>query len=489
VAQALRGRLLSSTSPGIGPALDPQRIHSIVAEVLERLESGVQRPGATAPLGIHGDLDRAVAAAREAYALYDQVPLSTRQSIIDSVRATLATQYRTLAELAVEETGLGRVEDKIVKNRLVTEKTPGTEDLAPTAWTGDHGLTLAERAPYGPIAVITPVTNPSETIINNGISMIAGGNTVVLCPHPNARRVSNLTIDLINRAARRAGAPAPLLHAVAEPTLDVAKALLRYKGIRLNVVTGGPAVVKEALAASKKAITAGPGNPPAVVDETADLEKAARDIVFGASLDNNVICTDEKEVVAVALIADRLKEAFARNGAIVLAPHQTEKLRKVVFTKEHGPREHAEIDRRFVGKDVHKILAEAGIPCDASKRLAVCEVDADHPFLWTEMMMPVIGLVRVRTVDDAIDFALEVEQGNRHTATMHSRNIEKLSRMARACNCSIFVKNGPNTAGLGWGGEGPTSFTIASPTGEGMTTARSFTRLRRCTLVEAFRIV
>lgn len=488
MAQARGGELLSSTSPGIG-ALDPQRINSIVAEVLERLEAGSQRPGATAPLGIHRDLDTAVAAAREAFALYDQVPLSTRQAIIDSVRATLATQYRTLAELAVEETGLGRVEDKILKNRLVTEKTPGTEDLAPTAWTGDHGLTLAERAPYGPIAVITPVTNPSETIINNGISMIAGGNTVVLCPHPNARRVSNLTIDLFNRAARRAGAPAPLLHAVAEPSLDVAKALLHYKGIRLNVVTGGGAVVLEALAARKKAITAGPGNPPAVVDETADLELAARNIVMGASLDNNVICTDEKEIVAVALIADRLKEAFARNGAIVLAPHQTEKLRKVIFTKEHGPREHAEIDRRFVGKDVHKILAEAGIPCDASKRLAVCEVDADHPFLWTEMMMPVLGLVRTRTVDDAIDFALEVEQGNRHTATMHSRNIDKLSRMARACNCSIFVKNGPNTAGLGWGGEGPTSFTIASPTGEGMTTARSFTRLRRCTLVEAFRIV
>ena len=461
-----------------------------MAEVLERLETdrGGQTAG-TLPLGVHPDLDTAVAAARGAFGSYEHTPLSVRQRIIDSIRGTLATQYQTLSELAVRETGLGRVEDKIVKNRLVTEKTPGTEDLAPVAWTGDHGLTLAERAAYGPIATLTPVTNPSETIINNGISMIAGGNTVVFCPHPGARRVSNLTIDLMNRAARRAGSPAPLFHSVDTPTLEVAQALLRYKGIRLNVVTGGPAVVREALAAGKKAITAGPGNPPAVIDETADLEKAARDLVAGASLDNNIICTDEKEFVAVALIADRLKELLARSGAVVLQPHQTDLLRRMLFERENGPRRYGVIDRKWVGKDAAVILEAAGIPCDPSKRLVVAEVDHDHPFLWTEMMMPVIGLTRVRTVDEAIDFAIEVEQGNRHTASMHSRNIEKLSRMARECDCSIFVKNGPNAAGLGWNGEGPTSFTIASPTGEGMTTARSFTRLRRCSLIDSFRIV
>jgi acyl-CoA reductase-like NAD-dependent aldehyde dehydrogenase len=226
-----------------------------------------------------------------------------------------------------------------------------------------------------------------------------------------------------------------------------------------------------------------------VVDETADIEKAGRDLVMGASLDNNIICTDEKEIVAVSAIADRLKESLARAGATVLGPHHTEALRRMLFEKENGPRHYAVIDRRWVGKDAGVILRAAGIPCDPATRLVVSEVDLDHPFLWTEMMMPVIGLARVRTADDAIDFALEVEQGNRHTASMHSRNIDKLSRMARLCDCSIFVKNGPNAAGLGYGGEGPTSFTIASPTGEGMTTARSFTRLRRCTLVDAFRIV
>lgn len=470
-------------------SLDPARIGAIVAEVLDRLEHDPADPKTTRPLGLHATLDEAVEGARAAFTLWRETPLEVRGRVIASIRETILASCDTLAKLAVDETGLGRVSDKVLKNRLVAEKTPGVEDLEPGAWTGDHGLTLVERAPYGVIAVITPVTNPSETIVNNGISMIAGGNTCVFCPHPNARRVSSLTIDLVNRAARRAGAPAPLLHSVAEPTLDVAKALLRYKGIRLNVVTGGPAVVREALDAGKKVIAAGPGNPPAVVDETADLEKAARDLVMGASLDNNIICTDEKEIVCVSLVADRLQENLARSGATVLRPHQTEKLRKLLLERENGPRRYAVIDRRWVGRDAGVILREAGIPCAPDTRLAVCEVEADHPFLWTEMMMPVLPLVRVRHVDEAIDFAVEVEHGYRHTASMHSRNIDKLHRMARACDASIFVKNGPNASGLGWNGEGPTSFTIASPTGEGMTTARSFTRLRRCTLVDRFRIV
>ena len=472
-------------------AIEPRQVENIVSEVLQRLgdESGRPDAGGAAPLGVHATLDAAVAAARSSYEAFDKTPLESRKAIIASIREVLSTQYRRLAEIAVDETGLGRVEDKIIKNRVVTEMTPGTEDVEPHAWTGDRGMTLEERAPYGAIAVITPVTNPSETIINNGISMIAGGNTAIFCPHPSARRVSNVTIDLINRAARSAGAPQPLLHSVDQPSIEIAQALLHYEGIRLNVVTGGPGVVKEALSASKKSITAGPGNPPAVVDETANIEKAARDTVMGCSLDNNVICTDEKEVIAVSLIADRLKEAYARSRAIVLQPHQIDRLRRVVLEKERGPRKHATINRKFVGKNIDVILAEAGIPCDANARVAVCDVDQDHPFLWTELMMPILPMTRVRTVDDAIDFAIEVEHGYRHTASMHSRNIEKLSRMARACNASIFVKNGPNYSGLGYGGEGPTSFTIASPTGEGMTTARSFTRLRRCTLVDSFRIV
>ena len=468
--------------------LDPQRLQSIVADVLDQIERGGGADGKL-PLGVHASLDEAVAAARKSFEAFREVPLEVRGRIIASIRATMTAHLDTLATLAVEETGLGRVEDKIVKNRLVIEKTPGIEDIEAGAWTGDFGLTLVERAPYGVIGVITPVTNPSDTIINNGISMIAGGNVAVFCPHPSARRISTFTIDQMNRAARRAGAPLPLLHSVAEPTIDVAKALLQHRGTRLNVVTGGPGVVKEAMASGKKSICAGPGNPPSVVDETADLEQAARDLVMGASLDNNIICVDEKEIICVSIVADRLKELMSRSGAVILQPHQTEQLRKMIMEYEKGPRRHGGVNKKYVGKNVDVILRDAGIPCGPDKRLALCEVDGDHPFLWTELMMPVLPLVRVRNVDEGIDFAVEVEHGYRHTASMHSRNIDKLSKMARAMDCSIFVKNGPHASGLGWNGEGPTSFTIASPTGEGMTTAKSFTRLRRCTLKDRFRIV
>src|SRR5881409_1896386 len=228
-------------------AIDERRIQSIVAEVLGRLESdplGVAATPASEPLGVHADLESAIAGSVAAFKAFDGTSLQTRKAIVASIRETLTANVDVLSKLAVEETGLGRVEDKRVKNQLVIDLTPGPEDLEPIAWTGDHGLTLLERAPYGPIAVITPVTNPSETIINNGISMISGGNVVVLCPHPNARKVSNLTVDLMNRAAKRAGAPLPLLHSVEQPTLEVAQSLLRAKGIRLNVVTGGPAVVR-----------------------------------------------------------------------------------------------------------------------------------------------------------------------------------------------------------------------------------------------------
>ncbi len=470
-------------------SIDPARIQSIVADVLDQLDRGRPGEGASAPLGVHDTLDAAVAAARKSFQAFRDVPLEVRGRIIASIRSTMMGQLETLAKVAVDETGLGRIDDKILKNQLVVEKTPGVEDVEAAVWTGDHGLTLVERAPYGVIGVITPVTNPSDTIINNGIGMIAAGNTAVFCPHPSARKISTLTIDLINRAARRAGAPEPLLHSVAEPTLDVAKALLRHPGTRLNVVTGGPGVVKEAMGSGKKSICAGPGNPPSVVDETADLEQAARDLVMGASLDNNIICVDEKEIVCVSIVADRLKELMSRAGAIVLSPHQVEQVRKLVMEYEKGPRKHGGVNKKYVGKNVDVILRDAGIPCDPSKRLALCEVDGDHPFLWTELMMPVLPLVRVRNADEGIDFAVEVEHGYRHTASMHSRNIDKLSKMARAMDCSIFVKNGPHASGLGWNGEGPTSFTIASPTGEGMTTARSFTRLRRCTLKDRFRIV
>jgi acyl-CoA reductase-like NAD-dependent aldehyde dehydrogenase len=446
-------------------------------------------PAPLRDIGIFDTIDEAVKAASAAFCQFDQLGLKKRNDIIASIRQTMREHGNALARMAYEETGLGRYEDKILKNQLVTEKTPGTEDLLSAAITGDDGLMLTEPAPFGVVAAITPTTNPTSTIINNTIALLAAGNSVVFNVHPNARRVSCHNVALINKAILAAGGPRNLITCVANPTVESAQALMKHAGVRLVVVTGGGAVVKVAMSSGKRAICAGPGNPPVIVDESADIDRAARDVVFGASFDNNIICADEKECLVVSSVADKLIKAMTYNGAYLITREQLPAVEKVVFTKIEGPRQESHIERTLIGKSASVILQKAGIRCDDSIRLGICEVDHDHPLLWTEQMMPILPVTRVRDADEGIDFALQLEHPRRHTFVMHSDNLSNLSRMARECNASIFVKNGPALAGLGYKGEGPTSFTIASPTGEGMTTPRSFSRWRRCTLVGAFRIV
>lgn len=446
-------------------------------------------PSSAGEMGIFDTIDDAVKAASVAFCQFDQLGLKKRNAIIASIRDSMRENGNALARMANEETGLGRHEDKILKNQLVTEKTPGTEDLLSAAVTGDDGLMLTEPAAFGVIGAITPTTNPTSTIINNTIAMIAAGNSVVFNVHPGAKRVSCHNVALINKAIVAAGGPRNLICCVANPTVESAQALMKHPGVRLVVVTGGGGVVKAAMESGKRAICAGPGNPPVVVDETADIDRAARDIVFGASFDNNIICADEKECLVVSSVADKLIKAMTYNGAYLVSKEQLPALEKVVFKKTYGPRQEADIDRSLIGKNASLILQKAGIRCDDSIKLGIVEVDHDHPLLWTEQMMPIFPVTRVRDADEGIDFALALEHPRRHTFIMHSDNLTNLSRMARECNASIFVKNGPSQAGLGFRGEGPTSFTIASPTGEGMTTPRSFSRWRRCTLVGAFRIV
>lgn len=479
--------------------LSDQDIEAIAQKIVTDLGA---RPaagtGAAAPppeaqplagMGIFTSVDEAVRAVTEAFPVYSNLPLERRNAIIASVREVTAENATALARAAYDETGLGRFEDKIVKNELVIHKTPGTEVLHPQAFTGDRGLTLVEPAPFGVIASITPCTNPTSTIINNTIAMIAAGNVVVFNPHPAAKQCSAQTVVLINKAITAAGGPPNVVTCVGNPTIESAQQSMKHPGVRLLVVTGGGGVVKAAMASGKRAICAGPGNPPVVVDETADLDQAARDTVLGASTDNNIICVDEKEVIVVESVADAYLKAMTRHGAALVDKSRLSALEQVIFTKMEPGNKHAEINRDLIGKNADVILSKIGMSVPSTIRLAVVEVDENHPLMWTEQMMPVLPVCRVPNADYAIDLALQMEGKCFHTAVMHSKHLDRLSRMARECNCSIFVKNGRSQAGLGLGGEGYTSFTIASPTGEGLTNPVSFSRWRRCTLVDHFRIV
>ncbi len=453
------------------------------AEVISRALAGVAPAVHVRRRGVFDDVDGAVAAARKAYEQYEQMPMETRHAVVRAMRQAAMGALEEMCQRAVKETSLGRVEDKRQKNRAAIQKTPGPEFLEPIASSGDDGLMVTERAPYGVIASITPCTNPTETIINNGIGMVAGGNAVVFNTHPLARETSAWYVSLLCDAIVSAGGPENLLCCIARPTIDSAQALMTHKGVRLVVVTGGGAVVQQAMKSGKRAISAGPGNPPAIVDETAHIEEAARGIIAGASFDNNIICTCEKEIVATAGAAEKLKKALRAGPTHELSPGEVRQLERVLLT----PDDH--VNRDFVGKNAGAILRAIGKSAGDDLRLLWAELDEKHPFVQHELLMPVVGLVRVKDIDEAIACAKRVEHGFGHTATMWSTNIDHLSRAARAVNTSIFVKNGPNYAGIGVGGQGWTSWTIASPTGEGLTTVRTFTRERRCTLKDAFRIV
>ena len=481
-------------------SLDEARIAEIVERVVARLaqapsgapasrgpvtadsrDRGSRVPRGT--LGIYEDPDSAVQAARRGFEANEKLPVEMRYKMVEAMRETTRKHLRELAEYAVEESGLGRFDDKLVKNTLVLEKTPGPEILRPQAFTGDNGLALIERAPYGVILAVTPCTNPTETILCNGIGMISGGNAVVFNVHPAARRVCNWYVHLLNEAIVSVGGPRELLTSVERPTIESAQALMKHPKVRLVVVTGGGAVVRQAMNSGKKCIAAGPGNPPSLVDETANLERAAVAIVKGASVDNNIICVAEKEIIAVSSIADELTRLLQNKGCLLLTDRQVRQLEKVVLEGDH-------VNKKWVGKNASLIAEQIGLRgYGPDLRLLLCHVDEMHPFVQHELLMPVIGMVNVRDATEGIATAIRVEHGFHHTSVIHSTNIENMSAMARVCNASIFVKNDCSLAGLGLGGEGYTSFTIASPTGEGMTTALDFTRQRRCTLKDAFRFV
>lgn len=442
-------------------------------------------------IGIFDDMNEAIDAANKGYKAIRAMSVEEREKIITEIRKLAREEASIMAEMGVAETGMGKVEHKRLKHILVADKTPGTEDIVSNAKTGDNGLTLIEMAPFGVVGAITPSTNPSETVICNSIGMIAAGNGVVFNPHPGAIATSNYAVDLVNRACRAAGGPDMLVCSMKKPTMESAAIMQSHPLIKLLVCTGGPGVVKAVLSSGKKAIGAGAGNPPVIVDDTADIQKAAKDIIDGCTFDNNLPCIAEKEVFAFNNIADELIDGMKRAGSYQITKEEADRLAKIVLVEKTNKAGKVvkTVNRECVGRDADVILKKIGIEVGKDIRCIICEVDFMHDFVQEELMMPILPIVRVNDIDEAIDLACKAEAGRRHTAHMHSKNIDNLSRFAKAVETTIFVKNAPSYAGIGFGGEGHTTFTIAGPTGEGITSARSFTRQRRCVMADSFRII
>lgn len=460
--------------------IDVNLVEQLVKKVLDQVEGAGDLLTTAGDCGVFETMDDAINAAEAGQRQYLKCSMADRAKYVQAIRDVVLRKdvMEYISRQAVEETGMGGYEYKVIKNTLAATKTPGIEDLTTEALSGDDGLTLVEYSPFGVIGSITPTTNPTETVICNSIGMLAAGNAVVFSPHPRAKNVTLYLIKTINRALKEAGAPDNLVVTVAEPSIENTNAMMKHPKVRMLVATGGPGIVKTVLSSGKKAIGAGAGNPPVVVDETADIEKAAVDIINGCSFDNNLPCIAEKEVIAVDSIADYLIFNMKKCGAYEIKDKALiDQL--VELVTENGKKPKTE----FVGKSAPYILEKVGIQVGSDVKVILVEADEEHPFVQVELMMPILPVVRVRDVDEAIDMAIRVEHGNRHTAMMHSRNVDKLTKMAKLIQTTIFVKNGPSYAGIGVGGMGYTTFTIAGPTGEGLTSAKSFARKRKCVLV------
>ncbi|GGK30364.1 aldehyde dehydrogenase [Caldalkalibacillus thermarum] len=494
---------VSAGSVASGEGIKPVQFKQVPVSQQETVKSPNRNRnlgGAEEKWGVFNHMEDAIEASYRAQMEFvKHFQLKDREKIITAIREAVVREKEVLARKVYEETKIGRYEDKVAKHELAALKTPGTEDLKTEAFSGDNGLTIVERAPYGLIGAVTPVTNPTETIINNAIGMLAAGNAVVFNVHPSSKRSCAYAVQLINKAITEAGGPHHLVTMVKEPTLDTLQTLIDSPKVKLLVGTGGPGLVQTLLKSGKKAIGAGAGNPPVIVDDTADLEHAARSIIEGAAFDNNLLCIAEKEVFVLESVADDLIFHMLNHGAYMLGQHEVEQVMAFALEEQgneqnrgcgFNPQRHYQVSKDWIGQDARLFLEHIGVQPPTEVKLLICDVEFDHPFVQLEQMMPVLPIVRVKTLDEAIEKAVMAEHGNRHTAIMHSKNVDHLTKFARAIQTTLFVKNASSLAGVGYGGEGHTTMTIAGPTGEGVTSAKTFTRERRCVLAEGgFRII
>jgi len=469
-------------------------VRNVVEEVLQRL--GSQPSAVVAGNGHRGRfgqftcVDEAVAAAREAFEQLSRRTLEDRRRIISHIRRIAVDQCVELGTMEMEETKIGRLDHKIEKLRILGQLSPGVEFLRSEVFSGDHGLAVIEHAPFGVIGTITPVTHSLPTLTGNAVNMIAAGNTLVVNPHPSGRRVATEGVRRYNEAIYRDLGIDNLITIITEPTLETANAIFKHRDVALLCVTGGPGVARAAMQQAKRAVVAGPGNPPVVVDETADRDRAAAAIIRGAAYDNNLLCISEKQVFVVDEVFNRMIAAMERAGAVRLASSEIDALTKVAITTVgEGEHKHDVPAREFLGQDAAVLARGIGKKIPPEVELLFGETDESNPFVPVEQMMPFLPFVRCRNVDEAIEKARQSEHGFRHTAIIHSTNVTNMTKMGKAMDTTLFVKNGPSMAALGLGGEGYISFSIAGPTGEGVTTPLTFTRERRCSMIDNLRVL
>jgi aldehyde dehydrogenase len=478
--------------------LSEAAIRDVVTEVLSKLQTSsgrVTAPSIQSKPGRHGVFDDAASAASAARGGFEQLKktgYAGRAKVVEIVKQMCADNAERWGKIEFEETKIGRLDHKIEKLQGI-RNVLGTEFLNPHGMSGDAGITMDESAPWGVIGAISPVTHSVPTIAGNIVNMAAAGNAIVVNPHPGGAAVAALAVNEFNEAIKAELGISNLITTVEKPTLDSFNDLCASDDVNLLCITGGPGVVDAAMKTGKRAICAGPGNPPVVVDDCTalDFRKVAKDIILGGGYDNNLLCIGEKQVFVVGNSYKPFMDAMKGEGAVLLSNAQLEAIKKEVFDIKNGAGgcSHAVLNREYVGASAAKLARIAGLNIDPNTEMLIAETGADDLFVIEEQMMPLMPIVKANTFDQAVGMAKVSEHGYKHSAMIHTMNVSRMTQMGREMDTTIFVKNGPCVAGLGLGGEGYISFSIATTTGEGITTPRTFTRFRRCTLVDNLNII
>ncbi len=464
-------------------------VETVVRQIVSQTTGTIQSPVVQekGDWGVFDDMNDAIEAAHEAFFSFKERSLQCKIKITDAVRQMAMDHKEELSKLTVEETTMGRVDHKIAKYENASKNSPGAEYLQPKAWSGKNGLALDEYAPFGVIGNITPSTHPGPVLINNIIIQLIGGNTIAFNAHPATKKVCAKVIQLANQYMVKAGAPKNLVTCVKEPTLETAEILFAHEKVDLLSVTGGPQVVDLASTYPKKVIAAGPGNPPVLIDETADLGLAAKEITASASFDNNILCIAEKEIFVVDSVYEEFMTQMEEAGNKRLCVKEMNKLADKALQKSG---KHWLIGRDYVGKSA-KVLAEAiGINLSDSVPLLIGETDRDHPWVVAEQMTCCIPVIRVRDFEDGLQASIKAEHRFRHTASVFTRDMDRATKYTRTMDCTVNVINGGTLRGNGGDlGEAYFSHTIATPTGEGISTPLDFVRKRRIMTHPSFRFV
>ncbi|MCS1409459.1 MAG: Succinate-semialdehyde dehydrogenase (acetylating) [Verrucomicrobia subdivision 3 bacterium] len=491
-------------------ALNESLIRDVVAEVLGRLEGqtggAAGAGGSVAPSmdscqwharsssgGTDGVFQTAAEACEAAYAAYLDLQkggIEARRKVEEIIKTLCNDNAELWGRIELEETKIGRLDHKIEKLQII-KLVPGVDWLRPFGWSGDHGITMEEYTPFSVIGAVTPSTHSIPTLAGNVVNIVGAGNSVVFNAHPAASKCAAMAVGVFNQAIRRETGIRNLICIIEEPTFDSFKEMCSHEAVRLLCVTGGPGVVKAAMQTGKRAICAGPGNPPVLVDDTACMERAAEAVIQGATYDNNLLCIGEKEVFVLDKVADQFMSALEKAGAFRLWGSQLDQLTQAAFSFEAGEGAGCSglvVNKDLIGRDASVLAEAAGVNLSVGKELLFAETDEDHPFVKEEQMMPFLPIVRVPSVEAGIEASRVAEHQYKHTSIIHSHDVNNMTAMARALDTTLFVKNGPCMAGLGLGGEGYLSYSIATPTGEGVTNTQTFTRVRRCVMVDNLRI-